>query len=80
MRFGVNDSCQDLLIARFNATSEEIESLKTIVQGDVMSLDELASLTNVELIKKYYKIVDEELEVGTLIDAVLNRIGARDMM
>lgn len=80
MRFGVNDSCQDLLIARFNATSEELESLKTIVQGAVVLLDELASLTNVELIKKYYKIVDEELEVGTLIDAVLNRIGARDMM
>jgi EKC/KEOPS complex subunit CGI121/TPRKB len=79
-RFGVNDTCQHLLFARFNATPEEIESLRSRVQGEVVALDELPSLMNVELIRKYYKVTDEELVVGSLTDAVLNRIGARDMM
>ena len=50
------------------------------MQGEVVALDELPSLMNVELIRKYYKVTDEELVVGSLTDAVLNRIGARDMM
>ena len=79
-RFGVNDTCQHLLLARFNATTEEIDSLKTSVQGEVVLLDELPSLSNVELIRKYYKVLDEELVVGNLSDAVLNRIAAKDMV
>ncbi|KAG7670440.1 hypothetical protein Ndes2526A_g00194 [Nannochloris sp. 'desiccata'] len=79
-RFGVNDSCQHLLLARFNATPEEVESLKSSVQGEGAVVEELSSVINIELIRKYYKVLDEELVVGTLVDAVLNRIGARDMM
>jgi EKC/KEOPS complex subunit CGI121/TPRKB len=79
-RFGVNDSCDHLLIARFNATPEEIETIKTKVQGDVVALEELPSLINVELIRKYYKVLDQELVVGSLVDAMMNRIGSRDMM
>ncbi len=39
---------------------------------------ELAQLTDAALLKKYLKVTPEELAVGTLADAQLVRIAARD--
>ncbi len=76
----MNDSCQHLLIARFNATPEDLLMLQALVKGDIAPLEELPSLTNTSLLRKYLKILDEELAVGSLEDAIVNRIAARDSM
>jgi EKC/KEOPS complex subunit CGI121/TPRKB len=77
-RFGVNEGCKHLLVARFNATTEEVEQLRDAVHGEPGVLEELAVLSNAEQVRKIYKITAEELQVGSLIDAIVCRIGARD--
>ena len=80
MRFGVNESCQHLLLARFNATPEELVTLRGLVKGEAVEVAELPSLGDSALIRKYLKVLDAELTVGSLEDAVVNRIAIRDML
>lgn len=79
-RFGVAESSQHLIFARYNATPEEVQSLQDVVQGDLAPLSDLPALADISLINKYYKVLDEELRVGTLADAIVSRIAARDCM
>lgn len=76
----MNEDSRHLLIARFNATPEELQSLRALARGEAAPLDELASLADEPALRKFHKIVDEELRLGTLVDAVVNRIAIRDSL
>jgi len=52
--------------------------LQEIVNGSVVPLEFVSTCRNEKTIKKHYKISDQELEIGTMEDAVLCRIAARD--
>lgn len=77
-RYGINADSRHLLVARFDATDEDLERIRATVQGSEAPLAELPGLTNTELLSKYYKVVGPELKVGSLGDAALVRIAARD--
>lgn len=77
-RFGVTESCQHLLVARFDAEPSELQAIMAFVDGQQRSLDSLSSVTDKALITKYYKVSPNELKVGTLADAALFKIAARD--
>ncbi|KAL4419297.1 hypothetical protein ABPG77_001629 [Micractinium sp. CCAP 211/92] len=77
-RYGISPDCRHLLAARFDATPEEAAALQSLVSGTPAPLSELAQLTDAALLKKYLKVTPEELAVGTLADAQLVRIAARD--
>ena len=79
-RYGVNESSQHLLVARFNATPEEVESLRVLVKGEAAPLDELPSLANTTLLRKYHKILDQELVLGSLTDAIVSKMATRDSL
>lgn len=77
-RFGVNDSCRHLLVARFDASPDQVEQLRQLIQGEERPLSDLPSLTDRDLLHKYYKIGGEELKVGTVEDGIVCRIAGRD--
>jgi Kinase binding protein CGI-121 len=77
-RFGVQDTCTSLLIARFDATADHLGHIRSIVHGTEAPLTELPSLTNTALVRKYYKIADEELKVSDLGKAIVTRMACRD--
>eukprot|EP00877_Chromochloris_zofingiensis_P004958 jgi/Chrzof1/14463/Cz09g03260.t1 len=77
-RFGVSDTTQNLLVARFDATPQDLEYIISVVEGQQVPLESLASVAKAEVISKYYKISGEELKIGSVVDAIACRIAARD--
>jgi hypothetical protein len=71
-----------LLVARFNATEEELSRIREAIKGEEAAVTDckLEELADWSLIKQYYKIVDAELEVGTVEAAIVARIAARDVL
>ena len=76
----MNENCQHLLIARFNASDEDLARLAGAVKGEFADVHELNELSNKEELMKVHKITPEELTIGTLVDAIMCRIGARDAL
>ncbi|KAL3130593.1 hypothetical protein ABBQ38_008397 [Trebouxia sp. C0009 RCD-2024] len=77
-RFGVSESCQHLLVARFDAEPTQLEAITDLVKGQQQPLSSLQTFTDKALIQKYYKVSPNELKVGTMADAALFKIAARD--
>jgi hypothetical protein len=46
----------------------------------LIDLSEIVSLSNEAEVKKIYKIKDMELNVGTLLEAVINRIATKELV
>lgn len=77
-RFGVTAASQHLLVACFDAKADQLEAINTQVSGTSQSLSMLSEISNTALISKYYKVAPAELKVGTVADAALFRLAARD--
>ena len=75
-RFGIKDASRHLIVARLNATAEELQRLRAAVAGQEVPLKELAAVIDVEAVRKQYKILDEELSVGSMVDAIVSRVAA----
>ena len=56
--------------------------VKESIKGDLKDLSEIHSsgLSKIDDIKKIYKIKEEELKVGTLLEAVVNRMSSKEIM
>eukprot|EP01023_Acetabularia_acetabulum_P027134 TRINITY_DN2569_c1_g1_i1.p2 TRINITY_DN2569_c1_g1~~TRINITY_DN2569_c1_g1_i1.p2 ORF type:complete len:207 (+),score=46.74 TRINITY_DN2569_c1_g1_i1:72-623(+) len=79
-RYGVNDNTTSLIVARFEATDEEIQKIKQIVQGEQVGFSELEKLQDLQQIRKAAKISDEEMQISGLTDAILFRIAAKECL
>lgn len=84
--FGIKDDTTCLLVAKFDATDEDMKALHRLVAGEDI-IDEAEGINahldkhfDEKAIRKAYKIVDQELQIGTLVDAILCRIAARDCL
>lgn len=77
-RFGVTDSCKHLLVARYDAQPDELQAIAKSVAGQPRPLSDLDGLLDKPLVTKYYKVSPNEFKVGSLADAALLRIAARD--
>ncbi|KAL6762483.1 kinase binding protein CGI-121-domain-containing protein [Haematococcus lacustris] len=78
-RFGVGDDSRSLLLACFGTSKERVAALGTCVQGQPAPLTRLATLADLDTLKRWYKLTDKELALpGGLVDAVLTRIALRE--
>mmetsp|Transcript_11709 Transcript_11709/g.30001 ORF Transcript_11709/g.30001 Transcript_11709/m.30001 type:complete len:175 (-) Transcript_11709:136-660(-) len=77
-RWGVSEGTAHLLVARFDATDEEMAAVSKLVDGKEVPLETLPSLSDSKGIKKSYKLSQDELRIGTQVDAIAMRIAARD--
>ena len=76
--FGITDEDKEALFVILE--EDKIESIKAIVKGTLSDLSEIVSLSNEAEVKKIYKIKDMELNVGTLLEAVINRIATKELV
>lgn len=76
-RCGLRDDTQHVLVAMFDATPD-VQAITTLVQGTSIPLDELPQLYQADVIQEAFKLTNEELQIGSLEDAVVVRLAARD--
>ncbi|KAK1414469.1 hypothetical protein QVD17_30213 [Tagetes erecta] len=79
-RCGISDITTYVLVARFGASEDEMTSMKTLIKGKEIDLEELEVRANKPQILKHYKITGVELDISTLGDAITCRIAARDAL
>lgn len=79
-RFGVSEDSGSLLVARFDATPQDLEYVRSLVKGHEVPLEQLAEVSDSTLAAKHFKVTAEELAVGSLEEAVACRIAARDCL
>ena len=85
--FGIKDDTTCLLVAKFDASDEDINALRNLVASNECILEGEEDINahiekgcDEKAIVKAYKIVDQELQIGTLVDAIVCRIAARDCL
>jgi len=79
-RCGINDSTTYVLVARFNATLDELEATRRLIHGTEISLSELPIRADKAQIQKHYKVSSLELGISSLADAIVCRIAVRDAL
>lgn len=79
--FGIRNERPQFIAFVFDATAEQLQKIKDIVQGTAASIasDEIRALSSESTIIKHYKLEKTELDVGSLETAVINRIVVRDV-
>eukprot|EP00798_Chlamydomonas_sp_ICE-L_P028840 gene28840-32029_t len=73
-RYGISDSSTEILAARFDATADDVKKVEELVDGDLVAMEQLSSITDEALIQKYCKFSKEELALGGQAEAVVARI------
>ncbi|KAI8465262.1 MAG: kinase binding protein CGI-121-domain-containing protein [Monoraphidium minutum] len=79
-RFGVQEDTAALLVARYDATPQDLEYVRGLVVGREVPLTELGEVADAGAAAKVFKVAKEELAVGSVEDAVACRIAVRDCL
>ena len=79
-QFGIKDDSTQIIVGRFDATEADMLDLQALVQGTIVSPEGVQGTTDAQSIQSLYKIQPAELDVGSLLDAVLCRIAIRDCL
>jgi EKC/KEOPS complex subunit CGI121/TPRKB len=81
--FGIRDDSTDVLVVLL--ISDPLRSVKVndvlgIINGEVVSLENIAEMNDTDAIKKVYKISKEECAITSLENSVATRIATRDVL
>ena len=81
-RIGAADSDTDVILLEICHQDDKsaLDELKSRVSGTEVEISQLPSMRNEEEIKKLYKVTEEELEIGTLTDAVVSRMATKSFV
>ncbi|XP_045477597.1 EKC/KEOPS complex subunit TPRKB-like [Harmonia axyridis] len=74
--FGASDGDKDLLIVLINKINEAAETID-FINGEEVNVNRISELTDVSLVKKNYKIGEEEFQNNDLLDSVVSRIAIK---
>eukprot|EP00899_Mesostigma_viride_P022964 jgi/Mesvir1/3852/Mv19817-RA.1 len=77
-RMGIGDGCQSVLVGVFNATPEALTSVRSVVEGEEVGLDQFPALSQTDQIVKFFKIGVDELKASSISNAIATRIAIRD--
>jgi hypothetical protein len=75
--FGVTHASVRLLVAKVNATQEDVAMVREVVKGEQVAVPD-GSIGNDKRMKKAFKVVAPELQVGNLVDAAICRAAIQD--
>jgi EKC/KEOPS complex subunit CGI121/TPRKB len=76
--FGVSDTTDCVLVCVLNGTSSQRDAALGLVEGErVDPSTSLAELCNVAAVCELYQVTEDEMQVMSLQDAVVNRISAK---
>ncbi|XP_076162691.1 EKC/KEOPS complex subunit TPRKB [Ptiloglossa arizonensis] len=83
MEFGINDTDKNILIVQIHKINNKepmSEILRKNIKGEKVSISELPQFSDLELIKKTYKIDKEEQTVSNLTNSIVSRISCKDFI
>lgn len=83
IEFGISDDDKNILIMLIYKENDKKLMSKTImdvVKGQNISISRLSEFTDFDLIKKIYKIEEDELNVSNFINSIVSRISCKDFM
>ncbi|TGZ48364.1 EKC/KEOPS complex subunit TPRKB [Temnothorax longispinosus] len=83
IEFGIGDGDRNILVILIHKPGEEramLEEILESVKGERIPISRLQEFTDVNLVKKTYKIDEDELRVTSLADAVVSRICCKEFM
>ncbi|KAJ8683154.1 hypothetical protein QAD02_018946 [Eretmocerus hayati] len=75
--FGISKDTSNILVILIHDSGEQEAVEKSVLEqinGNRVSITRLPEFSNVNLIKKTYKVSQEELEVSNLLDSIVSRI------
>lgn len=80
--FGISDSDKNILVILIYKLGEEQAILEVLrnVKGERIPISRLQEFTNVNLVRKTYKIDEDELQVSSLANAVVSRISCKEFI
>jgi len=81
--FGISDNDKNILVILIHKLGEEQAMLEEIlgsVKGERIPVSRLEEFTDVNLVKKTYKIDEDELHVSSLTNAVVSRISCKEFI
>lgn len=73
--FGIDDKTLDIVVVTLGK-KEDAEKVAARVRGEITNVTELNNLASKQLIRKVYKITDEE---HSLLESVVTRISSKDI-
>ncbi|NXU72707.1 TPRKB protein, partial [Oreotrochilus melanogaster] len=81
-KFGISDSDEAVLIVVVvdREKTVNLEEIRSQVEGQQVSLDELPQLTDIVKVKKMYKVTPQEEKIGTLVDSIVCRMSTKDVL
>nr|CAB3267197.1 EKC/KEOPS complex subunit Tprkb-like [Phallusia mammillata] len=74
--FGVNDTAENIIVV---CRKNDSSSVRSEVQGNLVSLSLLDKICDKELVKKLYKITESEVSVSPLVDCVVSQMIAKEV-
>ena len=77
-KFGLKDDDTTLLCV--SVRNDALDGMFDEIQGDVKLVSDLHTVSNLTEIRKLFQITDQELEIGTLSDAVSLRVATKDAL
>ncbi|KAL0108493.1 hypothetical protein PUN28_015202 [Cardiocondyla obscurior] len=81
--FGVGDDDTSILVIVIHKPGEEqavLQNISESIKGEKVPISKLSELADVNLIKKTYKIDENELRVSSLADTVVSRISCKEFI
>ncbi|XP_035529739.1 EKC/KEOPS complex subunit TPRKB [Morone saxatilis] len=81
-RFGISDGDDSVLVVLVHSEEESqfLSDITARVKGRQIPVEDVSSLSDQAKIKKLYKVTPQEEKCGTLLDAVVCRMGTKDVM
>ncbi|XP_012271545.1 EKC/KEOPS complex subunit Tprkb-like [Orussus abietinus] len=79
-KFGIDDKETNVIVATIHDGSEnpELAQILNEIKGSRLPISKLNAFTDIQLIKKTYKLDDSELEVSNIMDSIVSRISTKD--
>lgn len=83
IEFGISDNDKNILVILIHKAGEEQAMLKELlrcIKGERIAISRIQEFTDTNLVKKTYKIDEDELRISNLTDAVVSRISCKEIM
>ncbi|XP_012539100.1 EKC/KEOPS complex subunit TPRKB-like [Monomorium pharaonis] len=81
--FGIGTNDRNILAILIHKPGEELSMLEEVssnIEGESIPISRLQKFTDVNLIRKTYKIDEDELRISSLTDAVVSRISCKEFV
>ena len=83
MEFGITDNDKNILVALIHKINDDESTSKLVtdrIKGDNMPISRLPEFTDLDLIRKTYKIDKDESTVSNLTNSIVSRISCKDFI